>query len=189
MRLFIALPLPHHVERFLESLIADFRSRTRPGAVSWVSPGNIHITLRFLGETDPKLLPDVRRVVSVAAETSRAEQITCNRVGAFPSLRKPNVLWIGSSEVPESLRSLAQKIESDVQHLGFDKEAKPFKPHLTLGRVRQPHLLGSLPDYMTTYSLSPQTILLDRVVLFQSTLTPQGAIYKALCEVTLPNSH
>lgn len=187
MRLFIALPLPHEVEQYLDKLIADFRARTRPGAVSWVKPGNIHITLRFLGETGPALVPNLKTTIDNACAAGRVEILNCDKVGAFPSLRKPNVLWVGATDVSASLCALASRIETEVREFGFEKETKPFKPHLTLGRVRQPHLLGTLPDYMATYRIPPQTIRLDRIVLFQSTLTPQGAIYQALYQAPLPD--
>ena len=118
--------------------------------------------------------------INEASESYQPFQTTLNQLGAFPNLRRPRVIWIGGSELQESAARLANDIDHRMTKLSFEPENRPFKPHLTLGRVRQGRRVDELTDYLKTFELRPIPLALDRVVLFQSTLTPQGAIYKPL---------
>jgi 2'-5' RNA ligase len=183
LRLFIAIPLPTEVERQLDRLLTQLRPRSNN--VKWVAAKNIHLTVKFLGDTDEALVPGIKSDIDKAAAPYQPFQTTLDTIGAFPNLRRPRVIWVGGSDpIPDAVR-LADDIDLRMTKLGFEREKRPFKPHLTLGRVRQGRRVDELGDYLQTFELKPIPLLLDRIVLFKSTLTPQGAIYERLHETRL----
>lgn len=190
LRLFIALPLPTEVEQALDRLLDDLRQRSRD--VKWVPAKNIHVTLKFLGDTEEKLLDKIRVAIDEAAAPYQPFRTTLDRIGAFPNMRRPRVIWVGGSEPiadPQGgnadVARLARDIDHKMRKLRFEKEKRPFKPHLTLGRVRQSRRVDDLAEYLQTLQLEPIPVTLDRIALFKSTLTPKGAIYERLHETRL----
>ena len=97
------------------------------------------------------------------------------------------MIWAGlaESDSVREMEKMARQVELAVRQLRFEPDSKGFKPHLTLGRVKDPRDLGELPEYLKSYRFDPLPLRLDRLVLFQSTLTPQGPIYDRLHEAKL----
>ena len=182
MRLFVALPLPGPTRAALDKIIRDLKHAS--AAVRWVQPDNLHLTLRFLGDTEPLQVPELQQLIDRTTQKQSAVTLTLDRLGAFPNLRNPRVYWIGTadSDTTGHLSDLAQEIEFGVRDLGFQAEKKLFKPHLTLGRVKQPDNLDRLARTIATYRVPSIAVPLTRLVLFHSTLTPRGPVYKHLHE-------
>lgn len=183
MRLFIAMPLSRDVEEYLGRIILDFKQKR--GRVKWVASKNIHLTMKFLGETGEDKVNAISDIITHAAGKHKVIDSTIDRVGAFPNLKRPRVIWAGLKDNVESLAAVADDIESALEILGFEKENRKFKSHLTLGRVKDSSDLYELTDYLQKYQLVPQKISFDRLVLFKSTLTPRGPIYDRLLEKKL----
>ena len=135
VRAFIALNLSAEVKDAVAGFISDL-ARLRSG-VHWVPGANLHLTLRFLGAAvDSTMLWPLDKALAQIAAESRPLGVRLHGTGAFPSLARPRVLWIGLSS--EQLGPLAHKIEAAVVGGGFDRESRPYSPHLTIGRVRDP---------------------------------------------------
>ena len=183
MRLFIALPLPGDVEQRLEEIIAELRRQS--GRVKWVESKNIHLTMRFLGNTEESQVGDLSRLVGSVAGQYPPVTTVLDRLGGFPNLSRPRVLWVGFRDNVEFLEKMARQIELGVRALRFPKEKKGFKPHLTIGRVKDVSTVRGLSEYMKGYELAEIPVTFDRLVLFKSTLTPQGPIYDRLHEAEL----
>ena len=183
MRLFIATPLGPQAEQHLGNIIADLRPHG--GGVKWVDPKNIHLTLRFLGETEQDRVPKISALLDQVVEGVSAIPSEIGGLGAFPNLKRPRVIWAGINGGVEELSKLARQIELGVRQLRFEKESKGFKAHLTLGRVRDHRKLGPLSGLLGDYRMEPLPLTFDRVVLFKSTLTPRGPIYERLHEARL----
>ena len=185
MRLFIALPLPGPTRAALGKIMDDLQPTSN--AVRWVKPENTHLTLRFLGDTNPSLLPALIHLINRAAKQQAALELKLDQLGAFPGFRKARVYWISTTDstATEHLADLATQIGQGVRELGFQAEQKRFKPHLTLGRVKQPDNLAGLAQAMRAYRLPPLVVPLTRIALIHSTLTPRGANYQTLHESSL----
>jgi 2'-5' RNA ligase len=106
-------------------------------------------------------------------------------LSAFPNLRQPRAIWCGIATGLETLKLIVSEIEKTVTTLGFPKEEKAFKAHLTIGRVREGADSSKLVNFLIPYRVTPIPLSLDRIVLFKSTLTPTGPIYERLhtCEL------
>ncbi len=134
MRLFVAIELPEHIRVNLTTLLHELRAIS-PNA-KWVRPENMHLTLKFLGETDPPKVSDVMSALSVI----RAPQpvtLEFRGLGFFPNAKRPRVFWVGI-EISATLSSIAAEIDQTLHALGFALEDRPFTPHLTLARFNQP---------------------------------------------------
>jgi 2'-5' RNA ligase len=183
MRLFIAMPLPRHIEEALARVILVFKESD--ARVKWVEPKNIHLTMKFLGETDEQMVPEISQAIETVSRKYNAVSGFINKVGAFPNPNKPRVVWAGMAEEIADLEKIATDIETEMEKLGFEKENRKFKSHLTLGRVKDSRQLGRLPSVLKGFELAPEKITFDRIVLFKSTLTPGGPIYDRLYEAKL----
>lgn len=185
MRLFTALPLPDYIEQKLGD-ISDLL-KEQGGKVRWVPAENIHLTVRFLGETEDERVPKLVRVLDEIVPQFDPAVVVIDRLGGFPNIRKPRVIWAGLAEDDnvERLTKMTRQIELAVRKLRFEPEKKGFKPHLTLGRVKDPKSVQTLASFIESYRFDPIQVHLGRVVLFRSTLTPKGAVYERLHEVKM----
>ena len=183
MRLFIALPLEASVRDYLEKLIRDLREQ---GAdVKWVAAENIHLTIRFLGATDDRLIPGLSAIIDDIGSRFAAIDTVIDRIGGFPNLQLPNIFWVGLKGRIDLLSQIAAEVESAVRTCGFAPETKGFRSHLTLGRVKKTRGIGPLLAYLPMLKVKPLPVHFDRMVLYQSTLTPSGPIYRPLHEKQL----
>lgn len=186
MRLFIALPLSKDVEQFLNNIILDLKQKR--GKIKWVDSKNIHLTLKFLGETNENKIDSIINAIKNTASKYSSVNCTINKVNAFPNIKRPKVVWAGLEDQNNSLdklESIAIDIDNEMSQLRFEKENKKFKSHLTLGRVKDDKDLHELTKYLESYQIQPMAVLFDKVVLFKSTLTPDGPIYERLYEADL----
>ena len=183
IRLFIAWPLSQEIEQELGRI--SFLLKQKGGRVSWVAPTNIHLTARFLGDTDEKLVCEIGALMDKVAATSTPVECTLDRLGAFPDLKRPRVIWVGFGPNTEPLAKMSDALERGAQELGFAPETKRFRPHLTLGRVKDADRLEGLMMAVQQFRVTPMSFVFDRLVLFKSTLTPSGAIYERLHEARL----
>jgi len=109
LRLFIALPLPAEVEQRLGQLIEEFRPRG--SNVKWAKPGNIHLTVKFLGDTDEKLVPRISQEIDSVATRFSAIPVVIDALGGFPNLKRPRVIWVGSSLGIDNAAKIARQID------------------------------------------------------------------------------
>jgi len=183
IRAFIAAELPEPCRQE----VAAFQSKLqRSGAdVKWVETGNLHLTLKFLGEIDDNRVEPLKE--SLAGLRSRSPfQIHLEGIGAFPKTTYPKVIWVGVNEGKEKLAELAQAVEKICSGLGFPPEERPFSPHLTIGRVRSQEQLAPLIKQLQTAEFRAKTPAeIGKLTLFQSTLGPRGPVYRPLAEIPL----
>jgi len=183
MRLFVAVDLPTGIRTGLADLQASMR--TLGHGVRWVNEAGIHCTLKFLGEVDEAKTPQL--VERLARVNAHPVDLRVSGLGVFPGWRNPRVIWVGVSSETPHLQILQRKVERAVEPLGFPPENRAFKPHLTLGRVRQPHDLEPLVTYLRAHQheVDLGAFAAGQFTLFQSILRPGGAEYRALHHFSL----
>ncbi len=183
MRTFIAVPLPPECKSMLSQVQENLRAFN--AEVRWAALDSIHLTLKFLGEMDPALLPELARRLRAASAASRPFHVSVGGLGGFPNLRNPRVLWCGVSGDPESLPGLQQQVEDACRPLGFAPEERAFHPHLTLGRVQGKRNLQPLLDYIKIAPQPESAFTAAAFNVYRSELRPRGAVYSVLETITL----
>lgn len=182
MRLFVALELPEAAIAHLGA-VQQRLQRAHRHPVKWVAPSATHLTLHFLGEVEEGKAPAICAALAALNHTT-LPTLRLARAGAFPNLKRPNVVWVGVDGDLMALGRMQQAVVAALAPLGFAPEERPFRAHLTLGRVRREatpaerQTLGAAiealppPDAVAWQSGPP--------ILFQSVLTREGAIYRRL---------
>ncbi len=184
LRTFIALELPENILAGLGQIQKDLKARGLK--IRWTPMENIHLTLKFLGDTTPEQVAGVTAVLSKAAEQQGHFVLTAKGAGVFPNLRRPNVFWIGLSGPLAPLAAFQQELDQDLLEFGFAMEKRPFKGHLTIGRFKGGTDSGRLIEAIRSLAdwASPQ-FEARALTLFKSDLQPQGAVYSRLASFVL----
>lgn len=184
MRLFLAVELEPELRRLLHEATAPVRALV-PGA-AWVAEDRLHLTLKFLGEQPDTLVPQLTTAMNEIAERHWPVPMRLRGVGAFPNLRRPRVMWVGIEPAPK-LELLQHDVEERCSALGLEVEGKPFRPHLTIGRLRGTEKGESLRELARTareIRFRADTDVLA-IALMHSKLTPAGPRYERLAEARL----
>ena len=182
MRLFVAVAVAPGVRAGLTELPA----RLPDHALRWIPPQNLHLTLKFLGEVSEARLARVVEAARDAAEGFAPFTIGLQGVGAFPSRRHAQVVWVGVREGAERLVELAGALETALARRRFAREKRPFRPHLTVGRVRGQHGQVDMSDALA--GMSDTEFGRQRVAalkIMESRLHPSGAVYGVIEEIPL----
>lgn len=184
MRTFIAIDLDQEIKdvlfRFIESL------KRGGGQIRWVSKDAMHLTLKFLGEIGQEDKQKIEGILEAVVGNYGSFSLRLRGTGYFPPNRKdPRVIWAGTEEIP-SLMALQANLEKELDKTEFPKEKRDYHPHLTLGRVRDPH---RIQDTLALLEKEKETIFgemsVKKITFFQSTLRPTGAEYTVLSEHNL----
>lgn len=188
LRAFIAIELPDNIRGELARLRDALAGGMEPG-IKWVSPDSIHLTLKFLGNVAMQRIPELETAVKQASSMSEPFRLKLSGLGAFPSQKRPEVIWCGLQGDTEPLSQLQHRIEEKLIPLGFPAETRLFSPHLTLARVRRDtgtrarnRLMNRIQEVK---SPAGPAFDIDTVSLMQSRLTPAGAVYTTLAAVPL----
>lgn len=181
MRIFLAV-FPSAEAQDAAAAVIERLRRTGDG-VSWVRRDNLHYTLRFMGELGESGLGRVIEAAREGAAGHRPIEAVLGAAGAFPSARKARVLWLGLDQGGEAFTALAQSVERALRGRGFDAADHPFRPHLTIGRVRERDADWS--ERLAGLAAEPAPFPVDRIAIVQSTLSPKGSIYQVRAEATL----
>jgi 2'-5' RNA ligase len=151
-----------------------------------VVPENFHVTLKFLGGVDGDRVVSLVDALRVAATGRRAFDLEIVGLGAFPTATRPRVLWAGVTTGAAPLGALAGAVEDAMAGLGFEREARAFSAHITLGRVREPVRAPALAEALGAAGGRPfGRVAIDRVTLMRSDLSPRGARYTELASIPL----
>ncbi|MFO7678656.1 MAG: RNA 2',3'-cyclic phosphodiesterase [Chloroflexota bacterium] len=174
IRAFIAVELPVAVKQEL-GLAADvLAGLVPPRSVRWVKPDLIHVTLCFLGETAVAKLPAIQQTLDETAQKHAPLTLRLNGTGCFPNARRPQVIWVGLAGDLAALAALKADLDDGLASLGWEKEERPFQPHLTLGRVNKGQKLAGFAAMAAVKEIAfPVTA----VLLIESQLTRQGPVY------------
>lgn len=179
IRTFIAIDIPRSTQEALDQVITEFRKTG--AAVTWVKPGRMHLTLKFLGNVPEEKIDAISQAMTGAAEQSTSFVLRPVGCGAFPSMKNMRIVWVGLQGDLDLLKHFHRRLEEALEVLGFDREQRSFKPHLTLGRVKGAKHAEALRQAV----LSQQDFALEafdvlELVMYKSDLRPEGAHYTPL---------
>ena len=188
LRAFIAIEFPAHVCDAIQKQTVRLRQTLGDDLIRWVPTQNMHLTLKFLGDTATSYLDFLKQLLIREAESHPQFDLQLGGLGAFPTSRRPRLLWIGI-HAPTDLVSLQRGIETGASRLGYEQEERAFSPHLTIGRVRptvSPTELQKVRAALETIQLGNiGTARVDSIHLFRSDLQSGGSIYTKLFSAPL----
>jgi len=196
LRLFLGLPLPESYQELLRDLRNAWKKELR-SKLTWTRPGNWHITLKFLGDTDDALLPELKNALTQTVW--QAYLLQGGGGGFFPPSKpgqplRPRVVWAGLRQGAAETTALASAVEAALTPLGIEAQARPFRPHLTLARVKfaaredavagdkgANRAAGGWPGLLAALQAMDWPVCsMDTFVLWQSRLEPSGPVYTPL---------
>ena len=182
IRSFLAIEPPETVRQSM----AAVQNRLKyciSGAVSWVRPEGIHLTLKFFGNIAETDIDRISAAVAPIAARFAPLDLQVRRVGLFPDSRRPRVVWLGLEGDVGTLKALQEEVDRGLERYGFSREDRPFRAHLTLARIKSPRGLAGLDRVMKKSDVyEAGRFRADGLTLFRSDLTPQGAIYSKLAD-------
>jgi 2'-5' RNA ligase len=183
LRCFIAINIPDSVKSEIGGVIDAMKKCG--GDIKWVTASNIHITLKFLGNTPETALPEIQDSLRSAVSSYMPFYITIYGTGVFPNRKYPRVIWAGIED-SQTMKSLKKDIEDAMTAHGYQKEDRDFTPHLTLGRVRsQKGVIATLLELDIFKSKDFGKAEVTMVKLMKSELKPQGPEYSCISGIPL----
>jgi 2'-5' RNA ligase len=179
IRSFLAIELPSAIAKGIGRVQYDLKQSHAD--VRWVEPNRIHLTLKFFGDIDEEACDGIMDAVGRAVSDVKPFTITIKALGGFPRWKNPRVVWMGVEDGAGVLKPLQGAIEKCLGEIGYPREEREFKPHLTLGRVRsgkgRPELLKRMEGFL---HVELGEFRVERLVLFKSDLRPTGPMYTEL---------
>ncbi len=183
LRCFIAVNLPGPIKKAVGEVITKLKESG--GDIKWVAHENLHLTLKFLGATDEELVGEIKGALYKKLSHYAPFYIKIGGVGYFPEGRNPRVIWIGIEE-QGSLADIYSDVEEVMLKFGYPREARPFSPHLTIGRVRSPRRVTEVVKRLDEFrTMDFDGFEVRDVTLMKSELKPGGAEYTGLAAISL----
>ncbi|MFH1458850.1 MAG: RNA 2',3'-cyclic phosphodiesterase [Candidatus Omnitrophota bacterium] len=185
IRAFIAVPISDELKEEIKTLQSHLKEKLK-GEIIWSNPGNTHLTLRFLGHVNQEQIEIFKNILILISKKIKSFTLDLGVLGAFPNLTRPRVIWIGINAGFNELNQINALLEEEFSQIGFGYGEKYFHPHLTLARIK------SLDEHINfgkaIQNIRSKRIVdkIERLILFESTLTPQGPIHKKIFEQKLP---
>jgi len=179
-RVFIAIELPSFVRKSLSNHINRLRNALPDVHASWSREENLHLTLKFLGDTPVAKIEALSQAAQRTAVSFQPFDLIVGRCGAFPPRGQPRVLWIGIDDPTGELAKLHRALEDECAKAGFAREERPFHPHLTIARLRKPQGSRRLAELHGEVGFTNQQVGVPEMVLFRSELLSEGSRHTAI---------
>lgn len=175
-RIFFAIPLSAEFTEVMKD--AQESMQDMPGKIKWVHPQKIHLTVKFVGDTEPDRVEDLYSAVD-DLQLPGTFTITLTETGIFPNPRRPRVLWVGI-EQNDTLTQTVHTIDEKLADFDVERETRDYHPHLTLGRVKSRGLPGKTVNTFLDLDIPRKSMTVDSIICYRSDLKPSGAEYTAL---------
>ena len=179
-RIFCAVELPSDVRLRLQEHVRKLRAEIPDVAASWTRVDNIHLTLKFFGDVNVDRISKISTAAAHAAKESSAFEISVGGTGVFPKRNRPQVLWIGVNDPSGKLSALQKALEKEFTSVGFEKEDRAFRPHLTIARIRRLEGARQLADAHLKTEFKSQEIKVSELIVFRSELSSKGSKYTTI---------
>jgi RNA 2',3'-cyclic 3'-phosphodiesterase len=184
-RIFVAVDISEEARRKAAAYIETLRNEFRAVRVGWDKPEKLHLTLKFLGDTDEKQLGELEKIAAEISAGITNFKIRIVNTGVFPNARSPRVLWIDVEDETGSLAKINNRLEADCEKIGFARERRAFVPHLTIGRVREPNRARELANKHLQNNFEPVEFMASEIVIYESKLLPTGSVYAVVSKHSL----
>jgi len=185
IRAFLAIDPPEDILQAMSRVQEKLR-REIGGRISWTKPHGQHLTLKFFGDISTQDVKNICSAVQNRVVSEPSLNLKIEKLGVFPGARRPLVIWCGVTGDVEKLSGLQKQLDSDFAGIGFPNENRLFRAHLTLGRIKDSRGISGISEALTKYSeFTAGEFNCTELILFQSRLSPQGAIYTKLAEFAL----
>ncbi|MGD2086174.1 MAG: RNA 2',3'-cyclic phosphodiesterase [Candidatus Aminicenantes bacterium] len=183
MRVFIGIKLDERVHEEIEKFLEPFKKIASP--IRWVRPGNVHVTLKFIGEVPEEKYTKIEKRLSEAEFDTGPFDLRLAGCGKFGRGNTLNIFWIGIAP-SDPLTRVFKKIENTLAKIGIEKENRPFKPHITVGRNKKNFNFKSLFNLIEENNQRlVSEFNVSHFQVFKSQLRPEGPIYTILKEIPL----
>jgi len=180
IRAFLAIEPTEDILQAVSRLQENLKKEIK-GKISWTRAQGNHITLKFFGNIDQDDVKNICAIMKKQVASVPTLSLNIEKIGAFPDARRPRVLWLGTTGDIEKLAALQTQVERDFEGIGFPRENRPFRAHLTLGRIKIPQEIMGISEALDKYNdFVVGKFNCSEIILFQSKLTSQGAIYTKL---------
>ncbi|MFN2532488.1 MAG: RNA 2',3'-cyclic phosphodiesterase [Pyrinomonadaceae bacterium] len=179
-RVFCAIEIPETIRVRLQQHISRVREAASESKASWSRPENTHLTLRFFGNLRRDLVGNISDATSRVAKRFSRFLVRVSETGVFPSHDPPKVLWVGIQDDSGKLAELHQSLELEYESDGFLREHRPFRPHLTVARVRNSRGSRALAEIHRLTTFEPSVLDVEELVVFRSELNRQGSKYSVI---------
>ncbi len=181
-RLFVAAEIPRKI---VEEIINRRDGVFGNSKIKWEPKEKLHLTLKFLGETDTAKIPGIKTAIEKAISGVDEVPTAFTRFGVFYRNGQPKILWAGF-EATEELLNLHFKIEKELENLGFERERRKYKPHLTLSRLKGYEDINKIRE-LGKLEFEKKDFNIDKIILFKSELKPTGSVYYKIESFELKN--
>ncbi|HKO45058.1 MAG TPA: RNA 2',3'-cyclic phosphodiesterase [Pyrinomonadaceae bacterium] len=187
-RVFCSIDIPQEVRGKVEEHISQLKRAVPEAKASWSRPENIHLTIKFLGEVPPKRAEQLSQAASRAVTGLGRFRIRLEQTGSFPKHGPPRVLWIGIRNLDGKLAELFARLEDECATEGFRKESRPFRPHLTVARLRDPQGARTVALAHQELGFGPAEFDVSELLVMRSELGPHGSKYSVISRHALDES-
>jgi len=185
IRTFFAIPLPKNVIDELER-IQDFLIKC-DSSLKFVNPQNMHITMKFLGETDESMLEQTSKELSVRFKEFSKFKLRLNCNGFFPSKGNPRILWTGIGEIPRQMKQIFYFLNTYFTQYSYDESGKKLSPHITQARIKN-RIDSKIINKFVLYKVNIMEFDVNKIIWFESTYINKNLTYVPLKEFFLKNS-
>lgn len=180
LRVFCAVELPDELRSRVAERVRRLRAEFPDARASWEKPEKLHVTLKFLGDVEHARVDALSGAAARAVANIEPFDLTIEEPGTFPPHGQPRVFWLGIVDASGRLAVMQSALEAECEAVGFQRESRAFKPHLTLARVRSPHGARELAAAHRELPFAPQRFKVSELVLMRSELGPGGSRYTPL---------
>jgi 2'-5' RNA ligase len=184
-RIFVAVDISEEARRKATEYIETLRRQFPRLRVGWDKPEKLHLTLKFLGDTEDEQLAKLTQAASMAARRISNFKLRIAGNGVFPNRRKARVLWLGVTDEKGSLQALSKALENECEAQGLARETRDFKAHLTIARLREPEKSANLVEKHLQENFEEVEFEVSEIVIYQSELSPQGSRYTVVSKHAL----
>lgn len=174
----MAIEIPQETKSNIREYISLLRGNFKEFRVGWVPADKLHLTIKFLGETDERQIAVLFEAVQRTGEQISDFKFQISGTGVFPNRKRARILWLGLEDCGENVKKLFEVLENECDRAGFPREKRRFNPHLTIARLRQPGLAKDLIREHLENKFEPAEVKVSGLSIFESRLHPTGSIYQ-----------